>query len=168
MASRKKRIDPNQGSFDFDATISAYRNLKDELLSHRAAPSGSIMESYEEACIEVAASAKRALRASGMSRDQLVDAINDYFGWPAETKKALSIHMLNHYLSKPVEYPIPAAMIFAIQHCTRSLDLSGAFAEAEGGRVITRDEIRELAIGKLDDSILEMQRLKRELRGSKQ
>jgi len=167
MASKKKRIDPNQGSFNFDATISAYRNLKDELLSQRAAPAGSIIESYEEACIEVAASVKRMLRVSGMSREQLVDSINDYFGWPDETKRALSIHMLNHYLSKPVEYPLPAAMIFAIQHCLGSLDVSGTFAEAEGGRVITRDEIRELAIGKLDDTILEMQRLKRELRGNK-
>jgi len=168
MASKKKRIDPGQASFDFDSTISAYRNLKDELLnSTYNNNSGTVLESYEEACIEVAASVKRMLRASGMSRDLLVDAINDYFGWPDETKRALTIHMLNHYLSKPVEYPLQAAMIFAIQHCLRSLDVSGTFAEAEGGRVITRDEVRELAIGKLDDTILEMQRLKRELRGNK-
>lgn len=167
MAHRKKRIDPGQASFDFDSTITAYRNLKDELLSNTNNDSGTVLESYDEACIEVAASVKRMLRHSGMSREQLVDAINDYFGWPDGTKRPLSIHMLNHYLSKPVEYPLPAAMIFAVQHCLGSLDVSGTFAEAEGGRVITRDEIRELAIGKLDDTILEMQRLKRELRGGK-
>lgn len=166
MARRKKSLDPNQGSFDFDSTIKAYRNLKEELLN--SSNVGSVIESYEEACIEVAAAVKRALRASGMSREQLVDAVNDYFGWAENgSKKKLTIHMLNHYLSKPTEYQLPAAMIFAIQNRTRSLDIAGAFAEAEGGRVITRDEIRELAIGKLDDTILEMQRLKRELRGSK-
>lgn len=165
MARKKKSLDPNQAAFDFDSTIKAYRNLKEELLN--SCHTSNVIESYEEACIEVAAAVKRALRTSGMSREQLVDAVNDYFGWTENGKKKLTIHMLNHHLSKPVEYPMPAALIFAIQNRTRSLDIAGAFAEAEGGRVITRDEIRELAIGKLDDTILEMQRLKRELRGSK-
>jgi hypothetical protein len=122
---------------------------------------------FNEACIEVAASAKRALRSSGMSREQLVAAINDYFGWPDGTKRALTIHMLNHYLSKPVEYPLPAAMVFAVQHCTQSLDLSGAFAEAEGGRAITHEEARELTIGRLEDLIFKLQRQKQELLGNK-
>ena len=153
MAKRKNRLDTAQ-------------YLKSDLLSNNCP--ANVIESHEEACIEIAASIKRALRSSGLSRDQLVDAINKYFGWAETgTKKQLTIHMLNHYLSKPAEYPIPASLIFAIQHITRSLGIAGTFAEAEGGRVITRDEIRELAIGKLDDSILEMQRLKRELRGGK-
>ena len=155
MAKRKKFLDPSQIPFDFETSIKAYKALKDDLLNDRYTPPAYI-ECYEEACIEVAATIKRAIRSSGMSREQMVDAINDYFGWTSKTTKGrkITIHMFNHYLSKPVEYPIPAALIFAIQHIARSLEIAGTFAEAEGGRVITRAEIRELSIGKLDDAIL--------------
>ena len=124
------------------------------------------VESYEEACIEIAATVKAALRSTDMSREQLVDAVNAYFGASDGCWK-LSIHMLNHYLSKPTEYPISAAMIFAIQHITGSLETISALARAEHARVISGEEVRKLAIGKLDDAIAEMQRLKKEFRGIK-
>jgi len=40
-------------------------------------------------------------------------------------------------------------------------------AELEGGRVISRAEVRELSMGKLDNAIKEMQRMKKELLGGK-
>ena len=73
--------------------------------------------------------------------------------------------MFNHYLSKPTEYPMPAAIIYAIQHITGSQEITSSFAKAEGARVISGEEVRELAIGKIDDAIAEMQRLKKEFRG---
>jgi hypothetical protein len=84
-----------------------------------------------------------------------------------ESKKRLSIHIFNHYLSKPCEYPIPAAMLFAVLRVTGSLEPLKPLAEAEGGRVITGDEVRKLALGKLDDAIMEMQKLKKEIRGTR-
>lgn len=116
---------------------------------------------------------KRAIRNTNMSREQMVDAINGYFGWrpPAKIgpelngkRKFLSIHMFNHFLSKPMEYPMPAFYIFAIQRITESLELARIFAEVEEAKVICKDEERQLIVGKLDDHILEMQRLKKELR----
>ncbi|HUU40435.1 MAG TPA: hypothetical protein VMW42_05810, partial [Desulfatiglandales bacterium] len=112
---------------------------------------------------------KRAIKQSGLSREQVVDAINEYFGWSTEAigknaRKPLSIHIFNHYLSKPTQYPIPSFYIYAIQHVTGSLEPCISFTAAEDAKVISGDEVRQMTIGKLDETILEMQRLKKELR----
>lgn len=169
MSKRKKRIDTGQLSFEFDKKIDEYINLRKDILTPHP-PQPHISHSWEEDCIETAASAKRAIKQSGMSRDEVVDAVNSYYGWhsPAGTKtgKALSIHMFNHYLSKPTRYHMPAYLIFAIQHVTGSLSISEAHAAAEDARVITGNEVRQMTLGKLDETIIEMQRLKKELRGT--
>jgi hypothetical protein len=165
MSKRKKRIDPNQLSFIFDQKIEEYATLKDEIIN---TPSQSPQnQTFEEACIEMAAAVKRAIRNTNLSREQMVDAINDYFGWPDAPQaegKHLSLHILNHYLSKPAEYPIPAFYLFAIQRITESLEPARCLAEAEEAKVISKGEVRQWALGKLDETIVEMQRLKKELR----
>jgi hypothetical protein len=163
MSNKKKIIDSNQGHLDFDEPIKQYEELRVKLINpEKKAPR---MDCYHEACIEIAATVKSAQRSSGMSREQMVDAINSYF--TTDDSWHLSIHMLNHYLSKPIEYPIPAAIIFAIQHITGSLETVSALARAEDARVISSEEVRSLAVGKLDAAIAEMQRLKKEFRGIK-
>ena len=77
----------------------------------------------------------------------------------------LSLHMLNHYLSKPVEYKMPGYLIFALQQVTLSLKACDVIAKDQGGQVISSGEKVELTLGKLDKTIIEMNRLKRELRG---
>ncbi|MCE5265698.1 MAG: hypothetical protein LLG97_19490 [Deltaproteobacteria bacterium] len=161
MSKKQKRLDTNQAVLDFDAPIQQYENLRAKLLSSPDVPKH--IDSYEEACIEIAATVNTARRAAGLSREQMVDAINAYFG-PGNAWR-LSIHMLNHYLTKPTKYPMPAAMIYAVQHVTGSLGTIAALANAEDGRVIDKDDVRELALGKLDNAISEMQRLKKEFRG---
>jgi len=166
MSKHQKKIDSRQMTLDFDSRIDAYAALKEEILN-KAPVADKCVETHEEACIQMAAAIKTAIRHSGMSREQLVDAINGYFGWDqanGKPGKQLSIHMLNHYLSKPVQYPIPAFYVFAVQAVTQSLEPVRAFAEAAGARVISGDEVRHMTMGKLDATILEMQKLKRELR----
>ena len=85
MSKSKKKIDPNQLNFDFDRKIEQYRELKEEIL--QGAEASATHCEFEEACIEIAAAIKRAIRQSGLSREQMVDAINDYFGWPKEDTK---------------------------------------------------------------------------------
>ena len=165
MSMKRKTIDTKQAALDFDGPIQQYEDLRVKLLHSPDNPPR--IDSYEEACIEIAATVKSALRASGMSRDELVDAINLYFSATGKNRHSLSIHMFNHYLSKPTLYPIPAVLIFAIQHITGSLETISALAKAEEARVISGEEVRNLAIGKLDDAIAEMQRLKKEFRGIK-
>jgi len=162
MSKNQKKIDENQAAFDFDTPIAEYENLRIKLLEVPHEPRHA--DSFSEACVEIAATVKSALRASGMSREQMVSAINDYYGQSYKTKP-LSIHTFNHHLSKPAEYPMPAALIFAIQHITGSLETIELFAKAEEARVINKEEVRKLAIGKLDDAIAEMQKLKKEFRG---
>lgn len=164
-SKRRKKIDRNQLAFDFDRRLEAYEKAREEILevcSHT--PCSKSMESWEEACIEVAAAIKRAIRQGKTSREQVVDGINEYFGCSDKNKK-LSIHMFNHYLSKPTEYPIPTFYIFAIQHVTGSLEPTKALAEAMDARIISGVEVRQMALGKLDETISETQRLKRELKG---
>jgi len=163
MAKKGKRIDPNQLSFDFDQKIAQYQALKTEILEGKDRAPAKQVESHEEICIQIAAAIKRSIRFSGLSREQMVDEINLYFGWTG--KKTLSIHMLNHYLSKPAQYPIPAFYIFAIQSITGSLEPTMTIADAEDAQVISGDEVRQMKMGKLDETILELQRLKKDLRG---
>ena len=166
MSKRKKRIDPNQLSFCFDQKIDEYTALKEEIITSPTARPVHI-HSFEESCIEIAAAVKRAIRNTNMSREQMVDAINDYFGWPHASQvegKHLSLHMFNHYLSKPAEYRLPAYYLFAIQRITESLEPAQCLAEAEDAKVISKGEVRQWALGKLDETIVEMQRLKKELR----
>jgi hypothetical protein len=164
MSKKRKFLDNQQMELDFDQPIEAYARLRDELLKESAVPQAET--SYEDSCVEIAVAIKRAIRQKGLSREAVVTAVNDYFGWPRDDKrKGLSIHIFNHYLSKPVEYPIPAVYLPAILRITGSLEPVGVLAEPEGARIISREEVRKLALGKLDDAIQEMQRLKKEFRG---
>lgn len=73
--------------------------------------------------------------------------------------------MLNHYLSKPAEYKIPAHMIFAIQRVTQSLKAADALAADLSAQVISEDERLDFDVGRLDSTIREAQQLKRKLMG---
>jgi hypothetical protein len=172
-----KRIDPDQLYFDFDSKVDEIVELKTSILTSSNMPRIHSTRSLDEDCITLAAGLKEAIRESGLSRDQVADEINVLYGWPtSEAFKSLSgeiqkhtqhlsIHMLNHYLSKPSEYKIPGFLIFAIQQVTGSLKACDLIARDQGGQVISSAEKVELTLGKLDTTILEMNRLKRELRG---
>jgi len=166
MTKKQKRIASNQATFDFDTPIEAYSRLRDEILN--APPPACVVESYAEIAIELAAVVKATIRETNMSRDELVDAINIYFGWETSDKrKCLTLATFNNYLSKPIQYPIPALIIIAIQHICHSLKPTSYFAEREGGKTISRAEVRELSMGKIDAAMKEMQRMKKELMGGK-
>ncbi|WAC06607.1 MAG: hypothetical protein OS130_10110 [Thermodesulfobacteriota bacterium] len=162
MSKKKIFIDSRQKDLDFTAKIETYQRAKEEILKACATQQpAKAFESYEEACIEVAASVKKSMRAKNLSRDQMVDAINQYFG---DSKKPLSTHIFNHYLSKPTRYPMPAYLVYAVQQITESLEIAKSFAAAEDAKVITGCELRELALGKIEEHITEVLKLKRELK----
>ena len=173
-----KRItpDPHQMTFDFnfDEKVDAYVSAKQEILEAmevKPKPSQPVENEFE-ACVEIAVAIKQAIRTTKMSRDQVVDAINAYFGRtdegaatePPSCRKPLTIHMFNNYLSKPIEYPVPTYYLYAIHHVTGSLLPAEAIVSVEGAKVATGMEIRHMTLGKLDQSITEMQRLKKELK----
>jgi len=165
MSKKKGKIDPNQKRLPFGDRVEAYLKEKAQILDaiHTSRP-GKQIENFDEACIELAAAVKKAIRQSGLSREAAVEGINTYFGWTEGSAKKLSIHMFNHYLSKPVQYPIPGALIYAIQHVTGSLEPCRSFAEIEDGDVISKGEKDELLFGKADMLASEVGKIKKELR----
>lgn len=176
MSRSTSKIDPRQMQMDFDAMMEEYEASRKQIVMSieehalRRSIARSTTCSADEIFVEIAAACKRAIRESGLSREQVVDAINEYYCWSDEEeseRKPLSIHMLNHYLSKPSEYPMPLYILHAIQHITWSLEPAKPLVEPFDARIITGEEVRQMALGKLDETIAEMQRLKKELRGRK-
>jgi hypothetical protein len=165
MSKKRICLDNRQMALDFDQPIEVYTRLREELLQDIEPQPENHEYLYEECCIEVAVAVKKAIRVSGLSREQVCDAVNDYFGWPKDDKrKSLSIHMLNNHICKPSEYPLSAPLIHAIGRVTGSQEPLTALAEMEGARMITGDEVRKLALGKIDDALAELQKLKRTFR----
>ncbi|MBE0599378.1 MAG: hypothetical protein IH614_19215 [Desulfuromonadales bacterium] len=173
MARQTMKIAPNQLPLDFAAQVDTYVEARTEILEAIQERPASPVDNEFEACIEIAAAVKKAVRDSGMSREQLVDAINAYFGRteegaeadPPTCRKPLTLNQINHYLSKPTEYPIPAYYLFALHHVTGVIEPGATIIAAAGGQVATAEEMRLLQLGKLEQTLDEMRRLRSELRG---
>ncbi|MCD4678050.1 MAG: hypothetical protein K8S18_18960 [Desulfobacula sp.] len=177
MSKRKEKIDPNQMEFDWDFPSKLEKVLQDRAELHEKVilgpPKPRQTENEFEICVVIAAGIKKAIDESNLSRDQVVDLINKYFGRTREEAKKdnplcrnpLTINMFNNYLSKPAECPIPAYYLFAIHHVTESLEPAKVFVEAEGAKIATGGEIRQMAIGKLEEHLVEIKKLKKELKG---
>ncbi|MBI5578449.1 MAG: hypothetical protein HY895_04780 [Deltaproteobacteria bacterium] len=85
MSKKRQKIDERQMmlGLSIEERVEAHLTEKAELLARLTAvpakPAPAV-ESYSEACIEIAAAIKHAIRDCGKSREQMVDAINAYFG----------------------------------------------------------------------------------------
>lgn len=166
MTKRRKFLDDLQAQFDFDSPIEAYQQLREELAVVAPPAPVDYAGGYEECCNEIAVAVKKAIRQSGLSREEAVDAVNEFFHWPkdGDGRERLTIHMLNNYLCRPDSYNMPIPYLHAIQRVTGSLEPLITLAELEGAQVVTGDEIRKLSLGKIDDAINELQRLKKTFR----
>jgi hypothetical protein len=171
--SNKAKRAAEAGQMNIFDALATYTAAKEEIAEQCENQHGQGQrESASEAedCIEIAAAIKRSIRESGLSREQVCDAMNAYWGRTEEKHKTgecqrpLSYEMFNHYLSKPVEYPIKAYFLFAIHRITQSLEPARVIVSAEGAEVTTKEDLAMLAIGKLEKNISEMQQLKRELK----
>ena len=175
---RKNKPDPHQRTFDelFEKKLDNYIEQKIEIQKaiDEETPSQPVENEFE-ACIEIAAAIKSAIKEWGQSREQFVDEINKYFGRtkqgvdadPPLCRNQLTISMLNNYLSKPVENPIPAYFLYAVHRITKSLEPARVIVSAEGAKIATGREVRQMTLGKLEENINEMQQLKRELKGKR-
>ena len=163
MAKCRKFIDTLQESLDFESPIEAYVQLREALVSAAPPAHDNHPGNYEEYCNEIAVAVKKAIRHSNLSRDQVVDAVNEFFRWPkdGDGRERLTVNMLNNYLCRPDSYNMPIPYMHAIQRVTGSLEPIITLAEMEGAQIVTGDEIRKLSLGKIDDAIMELQRLKK-------
>ena len=161
----------NAGQLSIFDAIDTYVASREEIVEQCNKPTENReIASEAEDCIEIAAAIKKAIRQSGMSREQVCDALNIYWGRSdagykeGTCAKPLSYEIFNHYLSKPVEYPIKAYFLFAIHRVTQSLEPARAIVAAEGAEVASKEDIAMMALGKLEKNISEMQLLKRQLK----
>ena len=73
--------------------------------------------------------------------------------------------MMYNYLSKPIEYPMPAVVLYAAMHVTGSLTPAAVFVDSMGGQIATREEVRMMALGKINANIEELKKLEKTLKG---
>lgn len=173
MSRRSKQIDANQMPLDFKWG-EQMQKLVEEARKMQAAfelPPTTIVDNDFEACNALATSVKQAIAEAGMSRAEVVDGINAYFGRTKEKVKAeppecfgpLTENMLNNYLSKPIEYKLPAYMLYAIHRVTNSLTPAKMLVQAEGGAVVTSAEHKRLKYMRLQEYLEKAEILKAEL-----
>jgi hypothetical protein len=144
-----------------DELIKTYKDAGDNIndLAQYGPEPAACGEEEAELCNEVAAAVKMDLRESGMSREQLVDAMNAFFGRtedganaePPTCKKPLTINMLNSYLSKPAEYPIPCHFQYAFNRIFGSFRVQRTIVKAMGGKVISGEDVRRLAFMQISE-----------------
>jgi hypothetical protein len=119
----------------------------------------------DELYVEIAAACKAAIKQSGMSREQVLDKVNEYLkrnGHVSE-KRAVSIHVFNNHLSKPGECPMRLAMMHAICRATRDFRPYRVLIADLGGRVVTQEELACLQLGKLQFHSREIAKVRRAL-----
>ena len=81
MSNRRKKIDPRQRTFQFsfqkkiEKFVEATEDVQKAI--EAGPPTGEVENEYE-ACIEIAAAIKMVIRPTGLSREQVVDAINEF------------------------------------------------------------------------------------------
>lgn len=176
MSSRRKKLDPNQMQFDF-----SFEERVDRYVEERMDLTAAMAELSEkednisefELCVRIAGELGGMVQRSGLSRDQIVDRLNEYLGRtedgaksdPPECRKPLTIHMLNNYICKPDKYPAQAYLVAALQHVCGELAVTQVMVDLDGGKVVNAEESKLLALGKLENHITEMQKLRRELKG---
>ncbi|MDA8138018.1 MAG: hypothetical protein M0036_05125 [Desulfobacteraceae bacterium] len=157
MSRGSKRLDPNQMQFDFDFDQRVEHYVEARLQIAEAIDVGTQPRTFEnelELTIEIAMAAKQSIKEWGGSREQLVDGVNAYFGRSAEGVQADPPTCRN---------PMPAYLLVAIQSVTKHLHPANLIVSYEGAQVATGAELRQMTLGKLEETLLEMRRLKREL-----
>jgi hypothetical protein len=115
--------------------------------------------------MQIAAACKQAIEESGLSRAQVLDAVNAYLKRPgngdSESKRPITINMFNHFLSKPTEYPMRTSVMQAICKVTGSTRPYELLVMDLGGVVVTEEELAYLQLGKLHWFTRESHKVKR-------
>jgi hypothetical protein len=165
---KRSTVDERQLGLDFSLQVEVFVDAARSMLELKQAPPphDPDIETEAELYVEIAGACKAAIRESGKSREQILDAINSQFhkvdGDPAG-KKPLTINMFNNYLSKPTENRIPVWLLYGIAAVTGSLKPFRPLVAGLGGKIITSVEETELLLGKLEQHIRDGATLKRQL-----
>ncbi len=165
--------DPNQTAFDFEAKIEQYAEITRDIMDYkrptiRREATTEGFDSLAEFHIEVAAMLKRAIRGTGLSREQVLDRYNEYWGLTdskagPDGKRPLTINMLNNYLSKPAENPAPMRLAYAIVAVCQSGEIPDLFARLIGHVTISWRQSMLTQLGEIHELSLRASNWKRQL-----
>ena len=133
-----KHNDPNQLGFDFEAKIEQFTELGQEIIDYRCPTiktdeGDEGFDSVAEFHIEIAAMLKAAIRDAGLSRQDILDKYNRYWGATGadDEHRPMSIHVLNNHLSKPAENPPPMRLVWGIVAVTQDKGIPTMFGHAD-------------------------------------
>lgn len=163
----RKQPDGRQLVFDFSSRVESIAENTRLIAESATRPIGNgdaDTVDEDELHVELAVACKRAIRQSGLSREQTLDRINQVLGRTEETeRKPISMGVFNNWLSKPAENPIPVRTMLALCQVTDSLEPFEALVGRFGAVIVPQGEQVALLLGKLQTATLEAQRLKRQL-----
>lgn len=175
MPRKKKwsKDEPPLPGFSFNDNVSAmmqqYKEVGEALnCMIESGPAGFEMEDEFELGQEIAIALKKELRASGISREEFVDRINEYLGRTEERykeklcRKPLSKPTLDKMISSPRDYPIDCYYLFAIQHVL-GFGIINAILGAEGAQVVSGDDLRKIALLKAQEFRAKAQKLEKNI-----
>lgn len=159
MSPRPRRLDPDR-ELPLIRLIEEYTERRERELAKIDRPPveeplDPDLDPEAELHAEIKTACVRAIRSSGLSRDQVVDRINERF--PRQERDRTSIHMLNNYLalSKP-DSRLPITILLGICLACDDFTPFEILVERGGRHIVTDSQLIEQQIGALD-------RLQREL-----
>lgn len=174
--SPRRVPDPNQLEIDFCQQIDQFCEYTKAIAERAQAPAQlptdePVKESKAELYVELAAACKQAIRDSGLSREEVLERINEYYSVSddaegsdgSESSRPTSIHVFNNHLSKPHECRMPTWLLLGIIVATDNLTPLDVLASRRGATVISANERAELLVGKLEQHLKEGAAIKRQL-----
>ena len=168
MASKKKhqfgKDAPPLPGFSYDDTVTLAREKYEELgraLDDMATVGPVPLDQKNEfvLCSNIAAAVNEDIISTGLSRDQFCDRINEFLGRtperykqrPRQCRKPLSKAMLDKIISDPIQYPLDAYYLYAVQHVTGGFRTVNTILSAKGARVACGEELRKFALIKAQE-----------------
>ncbi len=170
---KPQQRDDEQLELDFCSQIEAFakatRLMIEESKTQASIEEGNGIKEEDKLFVQVAAACKRAIADSGRSRAEVLDDVNRYLGriGSAASKRPISIHVFNNYLSAPTKDPMRTSVVHAIAAVTQSFSPYEILIQDLGGRVITNDEVIELQLGKIVELQSSLAKVKAEQRKQK-
>jgi len=163
--ARKSIHDPNQLTLPgFEAGKEAIcqvydeykkmdRALRDIIKTNPVRPGE---ENEFELCQAIGTALMLEIRESGLSRDEFVDKVNEFFGRTneryalKECRKPLTRADVEKWISDYTKRPVPAYYLFAFQHIL-GFGVINDIVGATGGQVTSQEERRVLALAQLGE-----------------
>lgn len=135
----------------------------------RTSPARPGVEDEFELCQEIASNLGREIKNSGLSRDEFVDRVNEFFGRTEERyqlkacRKPLTRADVDKWISDFKIRPIDSYYLYAFQHIL-DFGVVNTIVGAVGGQVVSQEDRRLLALARIGELEARIRDAKKTLR----